>query len=345
MKIHILCNLRQDAWGGGNQFLKALRTQFIKLNIYTEDVYKADAVVFNSHHELSEILKIKFKYPHKLIIHRVDGPVFKVRNTHLELDKIIYKFNNLLADGTIFQSRWSQNENYTLGMKINTHETIILNAPDPEIFNKKNRVKFNKNRKIKLITTSWSSNPRKGFDIYQYLDENLNFSDYEMTFIGNSHVKFKNIKWIKPLNSEDLALQLKKYDIFITASKKDPCSNSLIEALHCGLPAVVLNDGGHLEIIGSGGKVFNNKHDVIEKIEKIINNYSYYQEKINLPDIQKIADEYYAFAKNIYIKAQNKTYNIKRINNTKLCLLLFPVLKRKLQGKYKALLKKCLLKI
>ena len=50
-------------------------------------------------------------------------------------------------------------------------------------------------------------------------------------------------------------------------SQDDPCSNSLIEALHCGLPAIVLNSGGHPEIIGNAGVKFKNRKEIIEAIE------------------------------------------------------------------------------
>jgi len=93
--------------------------------------------------------------------------------------------------------------------------------------------------KVKLIASSWSNNWRKGFDIYRFLDENLDFSKYEMTFVGNSPVKFKNIKQIPPVESRDLAELLRTHHIYITASQNDPCSNSLIEALSCVICIII----------------------------------------------------------------------------------------------------------
>jgi len=165
-----------------------------------------------------------------------------------------------------------------------------------------------------LIVTSWSSNLRKGFEVYKFLDENLDFSKYEMTFIGNSPVEFKNIKWIKPIISKELAKILKQKDIYITASQSDPCSNSLIEALSCGLPAVALNDGGHPELLQRGGELFNGKEDVIEKIKKVAKNYQHYQSEIPEFSIKKVAQDYYKFAERIYDDVQNKKYKPKQVN-------------------------------
>jgi len=310
MKINIFLNIKQGPYGGGNQFLKALRDYFIEKNVYADNVEDADIVLFNSHHEIKKLIKIKQKYPEKIFIHRIDGPVFLIRKDNIYLDKLIYKINDKIADASIFQSDWSKKKNFELGIKPQKFETTILNAPNPEIFNNKNKIKFSKNRKTKIIATSWASSMSKGFETYKYLDENLDFSKYEMTFCGNSPFKFKNIKHIKPLPSKELAEQLKHHDIYITASKNDPCSNSLIEALHCGLPAVGLNDGGHPEIIGKGGLIFNEKEEIFECFNKIIENYDTFRENINLPTMEQVGKKYYNFSETVF---ENKTQK-KKIN-------------------------------
>lgn len=62
MKIHILYNFKDGAWGGGNQFLKALQKYFIKGGFYTESPEDADVILFNSHHELKSVLKLKWLF-------------------------------------------------------------------------------------------------------------------------------------------------------------------------------------------------------------------------------------------------------------------------------------------
>lgn len=121
-----------------------------------------------------------------------------------------------------------------------------------------------------------------------------------MTFVGNSPFKFKNIILKEPMGSETLASELKKHDIFITASQSDPCSNSLIEAMHCGLPALGLDDGGHTEIIAQGGEVFEVHSEIPQKIDLIVENYEEYQKNINLPTIDEVGELYFQFLKRIY---------------------------------------------
>ena len=306
MKIGIAYDIKEGPWGGGNQLLKALRNELMRQGTYEEDLDKADVVLFNSfptgeERRFRQIYKLKKRG--KRVLHRVDGPVSKIRNRDFDIDRLIYDFNAMAADGTVFQSDWSKTQNHKLGMSKNESETVIVNAPDPDMFNTSDKPSLAPNGKTRLIATSWSPNPRKGFRFYSYLDEHLDHSRYEMTFVGRSPVTFEKIRTLAPLASADLAAELKRHHIFITASSNDPCSNSLIEALHCGLPAVVLNDGGHPGIVGDGGETFDGTDDVIEAIEKVTRNYPRYQDGIALPDITDVASRYYAFAQTVHASA------------------------------------------
>jgi glycosyltransferase involved in cell wall biosynthesis len=315
MKVHILYPFIDGPWGGANQFLKAIKNYLIGIDKYTEDETKADVILFNSSPSalllllLSRVYKLKKLNPNLIIINRIDGPIYFIRDKDLEMDKAFQILNESICDGTIYQSTWSKEKNYFLGMKKNIFEITILNAPDSNIFNKK--IKINENKKIKIISTSWSANIKKGFEIYKWLDENLNHTKYEFTFIGNSPIKFKNIIHKEPMNSERLAEELKKNDIFITASQKDPCSNSLIEALHCGLPAIGLNDGGHREIIANAGEVFDDKEEILILLDMIMDDYEKYQLNINLPIINEVGKQYYDFLEIVYNEQRNGKYNSK----------------------------------
>jgi len=330
MKINIYFKLKDGAWGGGNQFLKAVREYLISINAYEDDYIMADIVLFNSHQFLGDILKIKYKYPSKIFIHRVDGPMIHYRGGDIYLDLFLFKINSKLADGTIFQSNYSKEACIKLGLKSNYFETTIINAPNPKIFNQKDKIKNLQGEKIRLVATSWSDNWKKGFDVYEWLDTNLDFNKYEMRFIGNTPIKFKNIKYIPPLNSEDLAKELRKSDIFITASKKDPCSNSLIEAIHSGLPVIVLNDGGHAEIIKECGKTFDSVGEIPFLLDEIMENYQSYVDNINLPKMNEVGRLYFEFCKNIYT---SKAYTPKKISLSFFCKTTIEIFFEKIKNK------------
>ena len=60
--MYIVYNFKDGAWGGGNQLLKALRKCFIKKRCYVESPEDADVILFNSHHELKSVLKLKWLF-------------------------------------------------------------------------------------------------------------------------------------------------------------------------------------------------------------------------------------------------------------------------------------------
>ncbi|MFX1298106.1 MAG: glycosyltransferase [Promethearchaeota archaeon] len=341
IKISIVYDFHTGPWGGANQFLKALKQEFINRNFYVDNPKDADCILFNSHHSLKRILQLKLCFREKIFLHRVDGPIFLIRKKNYEIDKQIYEINNHIADATIFQSKWSKEMNSRLGMKKNYFETIIPNAVNHEIFFPKSDVQDLSQRKCKLIAASWSPSFSKGFDLYKFLDENLDFNKYSMIFVGNTPITFNNIKHVLPLRSEELAEELRNNDIFITGSRNDPCSNALIEALSCGLPCLVLNDGGHPEILGQGGEVFNTFEECIEKLELLRINYNHYRSKIKIPKIEYITKNYVRFITKILKLQQEGKYKAKEIKkiNYYLIILKFQFINSSIKSLSKKFLK------
>ena len=313
MKIHILYDNKDSPWGGGNQFLTALKRAFTKLCVYADDPALAEVILVNSHHKLRRCVWIKQRWPNKIIVHRINGPVSLIRGRDQEIDRIIALFSKTLADGIVFQSIWCRAKNKNLFGISAKYETVIKNAADNDIFSAKKKRKIGHDQRTKLIASSWSANPRKGFEIYRYLDDNLDFRKYKMVFVGNSPLKFRNIEMMKPVKVSRLASILRDNDIFVTASRNDPCSNSVIEALACHLPVVAVNDGGHPELVQQGGAIFRSEEDVIQAIEKVATNYEYYQSQIPCFSINVVARRYHKFAQTIYCDVQNGKYKSKQI--------------------------------
>ena len=65
-----------------------------------------------------------------------------------------------------------------------------------------------------------------------------------------------SIRHVGPVDSDGVARLLREHDVYLAASRDDPCSNALLEALACGLPAAYLDSGGHPELVGAGGLPF-----------------------------------------------------------------------------------------
>lgn len=316
LKIHICLDIVEGPFGGSHQFLRTLKNCLQKRGQYAERPEQANVFLFNSSQDIKKVLRIKKKYPNAVYVHRIDG-LMRLYNKKSDFrDSIVKAANITLADGTIFQSQWSFDQNKIHGFKFDKFHTIITNAADNTIFNVKERKISFPGEKLKIIATSWSSNWKKGFRTYQWLDNHLDFSQFKMTFIGNSPTTFKHIRYLPPMCAMELAKELKKSDIYITASEKESCSNALIEAMQCGLPAIAIHDGGNPEIIKNGGETFSSNEEIIPLLEKIQKSYSTYRSNIELPTIDDIADSYCTFIDKI-----RQEQNAEKYNNRKLSLI------------------------
>jgi glycosyltransferase involved in cell wall biosynthesis len=279
--------------GGGHQFLRAFvrQAEAHGLRIENNTISRTTrACLFNSFNFREQRLE-KMKRDSVLYVHRVDGPVDVYRGRDDGADRRIYAISKKIADKTIFQSRYSLEKHLELGMQFR-EPMVIMNAADPYIFHPRGKTSFSRDRKIRLIAVSWSNNLNKGAPVYQWLDEHLDWDRFEFTFVGQSQIAFKNIRMMPPVDSYKLASLLREHDVYITASKNDPCSNSLIEALTCGLPAVYLKSGGHPEIVNQAGVGFEAAEQIPELLEQVVHQYETFRSRISIPSIEEVSEQY-----------------------------------------------------
>ncbi len=294
LKVCLWHSFFKPPYGGGNQFMMALRKGLLKKGVeVVENTLDEtiDAYVLNSiHFDVDRFLE--FSLNHRInVLHRIDGPISLIRGYDLEKDQLCYNLNAQFASATVLQSAWVYKKIVTLGYDP-VSPTIIHNAVDSEIFHPNGRIKFDRNRKIRLISTSWSDNQRKGGPIYKWIERNLDWDRFEYTFVGNASESFDRIRHISAVPSEELADLLRQHDIFITASQNDPCSNSVIEALACGLPTLYLDDGGHPELVSYGGLPFDNEEQILTRLDRLVEDYESFQRLITVNNMEDVAEKY-----------------------------------------------------
>jgi glycosyltransferase involved in cell wall biosynthesis len=316
MKIHMAFTFRGAPYGGGNQFLRALKSCWEKSNVYAQKHEDADVILFNGHECLEDVIRLKKKYPEKLFIHRVGGPIAKYRphnKSYVFLDRLVYLMARDLADGVVFQSQWSLDEAKKAGYRDCRFQILIANAADSALFYPpENQPEPGSESKIQLITTCWEKSPNKGFDIYEYLDQHLNYKRYDFTFIGKSPVRFQNIKHIPPLCSEEIGYHLRKSHIFVSASRRESCSNSIIESLSSGLPVVYRQGNSGNEIVKDAGLSFSNGEDAVTCINRVDRDYNVYRDAVTVLSAGQVARKYLEFARGIFNEKEANCYSAKR---------------------------------
>lgn len=295
IKIHILFPFAEGPLGGGNQFLKALRGYCQQQGVYTDDAAAADVILFNSFHNAPEVMKARRLYPNKVLVHRVDGAGSIYTNRLDPRDWIVAAFNDACADATVFQSHWSKGVVFSQKRQPSRLETIITNAPDPAIFNSQNKQPLMENGKLRLLMASWSPNREKGFDTYLWLDKHMDPTRVDMVFAGQSPVHFNHIRRMGAMDSRALAKVMRQSDIFITASRNETCPNVLLEALHCGVPAIALDSGAHKEILQGAGAIFKDPYDIPLLIDDVCRRYKEYQNAMTLPAMDQVGKAYIDF--------------------------------------------------
>lgn len=293
--IAIFHHFKKGPYGGANQFLVALRREL------EQREFRVAANLVGPHTRAALLNAYAFdadrlrrqRHPGCRIVHRVDGPVGRYRGQDATIDHRIADLNKEFAAATVFQSRYSQAAHEEIGLAFQS-PVVIPNGVDPVIFHAIGRALWDPGRKIRLISTSWSDNPRKGGSTYKWIEEHLDWSRFEYTFIGRSPVRFDRIRTMPPLSSRPLAEELRAHDVYVTASQDDPCSNALLEALACHLPALALRSGGHPELVAGGGVLFDGTDDVLDALRELVTNYEVRQASIRLVPLGEIVDRYLA---------------------------------------------------
>ena len=279
--------------GGGNQFVRALTKELSArgLAIETNRISPGTpACLFNSFNFDFARLR-RFARRGARMVHRVDGPIGTYRGFDDGTDRRIAALNDALADATVFQSHFSLERHRELGYELRA-PAVIPNAPDPEIFHPPPSRPPLDGRRLRLVATSWSDNPRKGADALVWLDRHLDADRYELTFVGRSQVVLERATVLAPVDSDTLAAILREQDVYLAASLDDPCSNALLEALACGLPALYRRSGGHPELVGDAGVGFDEPEELPDALARLAAELDERRAAIRVPRLDEVADRY-----------------------------------------------------
>jgi glycosyltransferase involved in cell wall biosynthesis len=290
--LAVFHEFRPPPYGGGNQFLLALvrelegRGLAVELNRLSGGT---PACLFNSFN-FDFVRLRRFVRGGVRMVHRVDGPIGVYRGFDDGTDSRIAAVNRELAAATILQSQFSLDKHRELGLDL-IEPVVIHNGVDPAIFHPPATHEPAHGR-LRVIATSWSDNPRKGAEVLEWIDRKLDLDSYEVTFAGNTKARLERIRVVGPLASGPLAELMREQDVYLAPSQDDPCSNALLEALACGLPAAFRRSGGHPELVGEAGIGFDDAEELPGVLAKLGAELDARRSAIRVPALADVADRY-----------------------------------------------------
>lgn len=327
--------MRQDLRGGGFQFRDFL-TEYLRKHghvvINNLKCDKIDIILLisplpsqsSASYDYLDVEKYLLRHPQTVVVHRVNYCHLARSKNEFDFDKYMARANRC-ADYTVYISQWIKEIYERCGFWKIGPNCIIYNGADQSIFNNLGKTVWHPGEKMKIVTHHWSKDLNKGHDVYRYLDDLLDLSEYnrkfEFTYVGNipESVNYKNINVLGVKFGKELVNELKKHHIYLTAAKNEAAGMHHIEAGNCGLPILFRNNSALLEYCQDYGLGFNDVGDFADKLDEMYNNYNFFSNKIyHYPFTASTMAEQYL---NLFVKLKNQPDKTCRRTNIFLCLL------------------------
>jgi len=264
---------------------------------------------------------------------RVDGIFFDVNNTvgnSDALNRTIFQgIEN--ASGVVFVSEFSRNIVEKFYKKPSVPTTIIHNKVPIDLFtpggeNMRSRIGIPRNTRVLVTSAHWRRHKRleETIKLLSQLNARSKHS-YRLLVLGAkpNHIRTaEGVIFCGEIKPKDLPRWYRTGDIYVHLAWIEPCGNTQIEAMACGLPVICTNNGGIGETVyGANGGIVSvsdreyryelldyysppepDYSSLICDIETIFSKYKDYRDNINRNylDIDFGAQDYVEFVSTIY---------------------------------------------
>lgn len=270
IKVGLIYQTTKKPWGGVNTFfrnfeeyLKSSEELSLASSLINSDIilsaghYKGPGSLLKQRNfrniacgrNLESLLGVIPIVGSKKIVFRVDGLRSIYANMNSKADELLIR-NMKFASSIVFQSKFSQNCFDDLNISYPPMTSIIHNGACSRIFYPNKHPKPLSGR-LRLVSSSWSTNPLKGFKIIADFSE---LKNVDVTHIGRwpVHLPVKNVNLLGEMTEEKIANVLRQNHFLLFPSQNEACSNTVVEALACGLPVIYHPSGGTPELFQDG---------------------------------------------------------------------------------------------
>lgn len=243
-------------WGGSSTFVTQLSSYLLRRGyrvVFSLDESVDVAVIIdprldaaNRMFGIDDIAEMRERNPRLRVLHRVNE-CDQRKGTDF-MDPLLEKAS-AVVDHTVFIAEWLRDYHAKRWYDTARSNTVIYNGADPRFFHPLGSMKWDGQEPLRFVTHHWSDNMLKGFAEYQQLDNaiaNGEIKGVEFAIVGRwpASIDWKTAKTVAPLHGKRLAQELKKYHVYITASRWEPCGMHHVEGAQCGLPLLYHRDGG-----------------------------------------------------------------------------------------------------
>jgi glycosyltransferase involved in cell wall biosynthesis len=273
-------------YGGANSFLRTLTRALERrgVAITTRVDGRYDVALLNALTnglDLETVRRVAERAPvvHRKVGYRASGPP----ELRAEVDGVIVgdarqvEFTPHVTH-TIFQSEYSRD--VFLGSGFDGPYTVVRNGVDDALFTpyvrrgvlrrRVPRTFWDGKEPLRLVVSTWSQDPLKGFDDYVAIDRALaGRDDVELCIVGRvpETADLHNATLLSPRPSRRLPPVLRDAHVILQLARWETCSNALLEGLACGLPAVYLDSGSNAELAARYGVEY--RGDVFAAVDEL----------------------------------------------------------------------------
>lgn len=259
IKVCIPNDSKSNGIGGGWSFRRNL-IKYAPFQV-VDSIEEADICLICGVTMISGETFDRMRALNKKIVIRLDGIPEPWRNSRINIAGRLQGWCEL-ADGIIYQSKFTHD---LIGKalkldQLSIPQTIIYNGADQEIFKPEGEtVAFPTNGK-KILSILWRQDPNKRWDevLMRFRHHSIENPNDVLIMVGefpNPDFDFGFIfdeKYIAFGQADEIGMAkvMRSCDEFWFPSFADPCPNTLIEAINCGLkPKFVPKFGGAIEIL------------------------------------------------------------------------------------------------